>query len=78
LDEIVEEELVKFSPLGTSLFHLTLPVEDGGRLLWELARDGIVRSQLFPDYNGVAAGMLEAKRFDRQPAEWIKKKQKDR
>lgn len=64
LDEIVEEDLAKFSPLGTSLFHLTLPVEDAGRLLWELARDGIVRSQLFPDYYGVAAGMLERKRFD--------------
>jgi hypothetical protein len=67
VNEIVEAELDSFSPLGTSFFHVTLPAEQSGRLLWELARDGISRSRLFPDYYGVVAGMRELRHHDLPP-----------
>ena len=63
LDKVIQAEPEKFSRKGTSLFHLTFPEKEAGRLLWELARDGIVHSRLFPDYYGVVQGILEARRF---------------
>lgn len=64
LDEIIKAEVDKFSPLGSALFHLTLPAAKAGRLLWELARDGITCSRLFPDYYGVVRGLREANEHD--------------
>jgi len=64
VDELVETEFNTFLPEGTSLFHLTLPAEHTGRLLWELARDGIVQSRMFPDFYGVVRGMLEVARYE--------------
>jgi hypothetical protein len=67
VDKIVEAEISSFTPIGTSLFHLTLPRDCSGELLWELARDGITRPRLFPDYYGVVAGMRELRRHDAPP-----------
>lgn len=64
LNVVIEAEIEKFSPIATSLLHVTLPIENAGRLLWELARSGISRPRLFPDYYAVVAGMLERRRHD--------------
>ena len=68
LNEIVETDLDSFFSPGTSLFHLTLPTKMARRLLWELAREGITRPQMFPDFYGVVDGMLEVHRRDSSDA----------
>jgi hypothetical protein len=67
LNQLVEAEIDSFSPIGSSLFHLTLPRECAGELLWELARDGITRPRLFPDYYGVVDGMRELRHHNPPP-----------
>ena len=59
INEIIESEPDKFFQSGTALFHLTLPENQAGRLLWELTRDGVSHSALFPDYYGVVKGLRE-------------------
>jgi hypothetical protein len=62
INEILEEGDERNPPIGTSLFHVTLPLEKAGELLWELERYGISRPRLFPDYYAVVDGILEKAR----------------
>lgn len=64
VNELVETAFKTLLPKGTLLFHLTLPAEMAGCLLWDLARDGISRSRIFPDFYGVVQGMLEVGRYE--------------
>lgn len=59
LDAILEEGDDANPHIGTSLFHVTLPLHKAGELLWELERYGISKPRLFPDYYAVVDGILE-------------------
>lgn len=59
LDAILEQRGAVSHFSGTSLFHVTLPSQQAGELLWELERYGISKPRLFPDYYAVVDGILE-------------------
>lgn len=49
-----------------SLYHITLPLNKAAELLLELARDGVTRAKLYPDYYAVVQGMRET-RLQKRP-----------
>lgn len=66
LNVMIEEQIDSYSPLGrTSFFRITLPAENAEELLFELAREGVARANLFPDFYGVVNGLKEVERISR-------------
>jgi hypothetical protein len=59
LDKILESEIKEFTPIGTSLYRITLPSKLAPELLYELARRGVSHSTLFPDFYGVVQALRE-------------------
>lgn len=77
VDEIIASSLAGIIRSRPLLVHLTLPTSQSDELLWELSREGVTHSTLFPDFYGVVASIKQAQlnRFapPRERLSWSKK-----
>ena len=62
---ILNQDQIDDKPVSPIMYRFTLPVDESGKLLWLLAKEGVTAASIFPGYGGVAQAIKEQLLWER-------------